>query len=276
MPKQTQKQEQKISIRIGDLKPKRKRRRARRKPKPEEPIMPTRSLPPVVYQTLPQVSYYGQPNKEGALIATPERVSSIVQPLKAKTTILEDIGMVGTEGPVEILEKPTKRETLKELITPVDIPKMIVDPVEHGRPIEIPTQIIDPVEHGPPIDIPTQIIDPVETPAILREEKPTSIVETKPKRKYEKTGKFSKKPEPQRPVSPLTFEGSEGSFGVSPESVYTETKRLYVSPKTEKSQPTLFRSNTPEQEFMQKQVNKFFEPRKRPTSPRPSGKVVAL
>jgi hypothetical protein len=238
-----QRQLQNISIRIGDVS-KKKRRRAPRKRKDAEPITPTRSLPPVVYQTLPQVSYYGQPNKEGALIATPERVSSIVEPVKTKTTILEDIGMVGTEGPVEILEKPTKRETLKELITPIDIP--------------------------------TQIIDPVETPAILREEKPTSIVETKPKRKYEKTGKFSKKPEPQRPVSPLTFEGSEGSFGVSPESVYTETKRLYASPKTEKSQPTLFRSNTPEQEFMQKQVNKFFEPRKRPTSPRPSGKVVAL
>lgn len=270
--KQTQKQEQKISIRIGDLKPKRKRRRARRKPKEEEPYVPTRPLPPVVYQTLPQVSYYGQPNKEGALIATPERVSSIVEPVKAKTTILEDIGMVGTEGPVKILEKPTKRETLEELITPIDIPKMIIDPVEHGPPIDIPPQIIDPVEHGSPIDIPRQIIDPSETPPILREEKPTSIVETKPKRKYAKTGKYSKKPEPQRPVSPLTF---EGSFGLSPESVYTETQKLYASPKPEKSQPTQFRSDTPE-EFMQKRINKFFEPRKRATSPKPSGKVIPL
>jgi hypothetical protein len=185
--KQTQKQEQKISIRIGDLKPKRKRRRARRKPKPEEPITPTRSLPPVVYQTLPQVSYYGQPNKTGSIVATPERVSSMVEPLKAKTTILEDIGMVGTEGPVEILEKPTKRETLKELITPIDIPTQIIDPVEQGKPFDIPLVVIDPAKSpilpsGGSFDIPQTIIDPPQepSPAILRSEKATSITEIKP------------------------------------------------------------------------------------------------
>jgi len=185
-----QRQLQNISIRIGDIS-KKKRRRAPRKRKDAEPIVPTRQLPPVVYQTLPQVSYYGTPSKTGSIVAKPEMLSSIVEPVKTKTTILEDIGMVGTEGPVEILDKPTKRETLQTLITPIvrtpEIPRTIVDPVEHGKPFDIPLQVIKPTESptlpsGSSFDIPKTIIDPPQepSPAILRSEKATSITEIKP------------------------------------------------------------------------------------------------
>lgn len=200
--KQTQKQSsseqrqlQNINIRIGDVLPK-KRRRAPRKRKVAEPIVPTRQLPPVVYQTLPQVSYYGKPDKTGAIVAKPETPSSIAEPVKSKTSILEDIGMVGTEGPVEILDKPSKRETLESLIIPVDIPRQIIDPVEHGKPMDIPLQVTDPVESpalssGGSFDIPKSIIDPPEapSPAILRSEKATSIVETKPNIQFTETPK---------------------------------------------------------------------------------------
>jgi len=271
-----QNQLQNISIRIGDVS-KKKRRKAPRKRKVAEPVAPFRQLPPVVYQTLPQVSYYGMPSKTGSIVAKPDTPSSIVEPVKTKTTILEDIGMVGTEGPVEILDVPTKRETFATLITPIDIPRTIIDPVKQGEPFGVPPQVIDPVKSpslpsGSSFDIPLQVSDPVESPpAILGSAKATSITEMKPKRKYAKTGKYSKKPEPQRPVSPLSF---EGSFGVSPESVYTETERLFTSPKPQKSQPTMFRSDTPEPEFMQKKVLKFFEPRKRATTPKPSGLII--
>jgi hypothetical protein len=129
---------------------------------------------------------------------------------------------------------------------------------------------------------------------------------TTQKRKYTKSGKYSKKgqPEPQRPISPLSF---EGSFGIGPKSVYAEpstysstqnmfpspmtersiptqfrsntpeestaTTRGNFSPMTERSLPTQFRSNTPEQGFItQKDVNQFFQPRKRNTSPKPKPK----
>jgi hypothetical protein len=51
--------------------------------------------------------------------------------------ILEDLGTIGTEGFTEILDVPTKRETLSELITPVSKPKKpMMD--EEGEPIKAP------------------------------------------------------------------------------------------------------------------------------------------
>jgi hypothetical protein len=245
--KQTQKQEQRqnISIKIGELPVKKRRRRPRKVAKPPGSEAPMRQLPPVVYQTLPQLVGYNPP--EPTIAAPPKPATSIVAPVKVKTTILEDVGQVGTEGPVEILELPTKRETLRELITPVDIPRMQVDPVEEGPMFGLFAK-----------ETRTRITDEPE----MR----TTIAEPRQKRSYTKSGKYSKKPEPQRPVSPLTF---EGSFGIAPESIYTETQPLYSSPMAERSAPTKFRSNTPEGFFTQKAVNKFFEPRKRDTSPKP-------
>jgi hypothetical protein len=368
---QKQKQTQNISIKIGELPTKKKPRRRPRKAIKSEGLVPTRQLPPVVYQTLPQLTYYGKPDEFGSITAQPAKASSIVEPVKTKTTILEDIGMVGTEGPVEIIDVPTKRETLSELITPVapakkrdivgeelkslsdiiraplseakkrdivgeelkslsdifraaakpsknifsninetfDIPRQNIDPVESGPPLDIPGMIIDPVETGP-MDIPRMQVDPVESLSetitefesfsnLFAGEKPSSIVsppaekttiaEPKQKRGYVKSGKYSKKakPEPQRPVSPLTFDESTGiepqfiySEGktnippLKPVSIYTETEKLYSSPVTMRSEPTKFRENTPEKGFItQTDVNKFFEPKKRNTSPKPKPKL---
>ena len=273
--KQRQEQTQNISIKIGELPKKKPRRRPRKGPSAPGREAPMRQLPPVVYQTLPQLTYYSKPNESGAIIAEPPKATSIVGPVKAKTTILEDVGQVGTEGRVEILDIPTKRETLAELITPVDIPRMQVDPVESG-PFDIPRMQVDPVESGP-FDIPRTQVDPVESFfGLFAEEKPSTIVdkpemkttiaEPKQKRQYAKSGKYSKKPEPQRPVSPLTF---DESFGIGPQSGYSETQPLYASPMTQRSQSTKFRANSPEGFFTQKAVNQFFEPKKRNTSPKP-------
>jgi hypothetical protein len=174
--KQRQEQTQNISIKIGELPKKKPRRRPRKGPSAPGREAPLRQLPPVVYQTLPQLVSYNAP--QTTITAPPKPATSIVAPVKAKTTILEDVGMVGTEGPVEILDVPTKRETLKELITPVDIPRRQVDPVQSG-PFDIPRRQVNPVEEGP-FDIPRMQVDPVEQPTIsglFKEQKATTIVE---------------------------------------------------------------------------------------------------
>jgi len=368
--KQTQKQEpqkqeqrQNINIKIGELPTKKPRRRPRKGPSAPGREAPMRQLPPVVYQTLPQLTYYGKVDEFGTFRGEPKK-TSIVEPTKPKSTILEDIGMVGTEGPVEIIDVPTKRETLSELITPVkppminvekphielmnklesrkkqfkglievinDIPRRQVDPVEEG-PYDIPRMQVAPPLEGL-FDIPRVQVDPVEQPSIppsFREQKATTITQppmqqfpitqtelpmqssgppTTQKRKYTKSGKYSKKgqPEEQRPISPLSF---EGSFGIGPKSVYAEpstyssTQNMFPSPMTERSVPTQFRSNTPEEStattkagrsdfspmterslptqfrsntpeqgfITQKDVNQFFQPKKRNTSPKPKPK----
>lgn len=341
--KQQQKQQQNISIKIGELPTKKRRRRPRKGPSAPGREAPMRQLPPVVYQTLPQLTYYGRPNESGVITAEPPKPTSIVEPVKSKTSILEDIGMIGTEGPVEIIDVPTKRETLKELITPIEGPRTQVNPVENEpflskniKPKK-PT-LDDESEKMQSFDIPRLQVNPVETPsisALFREQKATTITQppmqqfpitqtelpmqssgppTIQKRKYTKSGKYSKKgqPEPQRPISPLSF---EGSFGIEPKSVYAEpstyssTQNMFTSPMTERSIPTQFRSNTPEESTVstkygarsdfspmtdrslpttfrsdspeqgfitQKDVNKFFQPRKRNTSPKPKPKPIII
>jgi hypothetical protein len=275
--KQRQEQQQNITIKIGELKKKKPRRRPRKGPKAPGSEAPLRQLPPVVYQTLPQLVGYNPP--QPTITAPPKPPTSIVAPVKAKTTILEDVG-VGTEGFVEILERPTKRETLAELITPVDIPRMQIDPVEEGSMFDIPRMQVDPVEQGSMFDIPRMQIDPVEegpmfglfakeTRSSITDEPElrTSIVETKAKSTSTKSGKSSRKQKQERPISPLSTESS--MFGLPSEYFYIERQPAYASPKPQRSEPTLFRSNTPKRVFTQKTLNKFFEPRKRDTSPKP-------
>jgi hypothetical protein len=291
--KQTQKQEQRqnINIKIGELPTKKPRRRPRRKPSAPGSEAPMRQLPPVVYQTLPQLTYYSMPSQlsGGSITAPTKPATSIVEPVKAKTTILEDVGMVGTEGPVEILDLPTKRETLEELITPVDLPRMQINPVLEGAPFDIPRMQVDPAEEGSLFDIPRMQVDPVEEGslyALFAKAKPSSIIEPKPmpttiveqkaKRTYTKSGRYSKKQQPKQEeeeeervaLSPLSFE-----FGLTPEKIYVEPKRLYESPMTVGSEATKFRSDSPEGVITQKSVNKFFQPRERATSPKPMARA---
>jgi len=114
--KQTQKQsvKQTVIVRL-DEKHYKKRRVYKRKHREnmggkEQPIQLTQpSLPPnVIYQ-----SHQIMPVPFQVQTPTPITSPEPVQPR------IEDIGQVGTEGPVKILDVPTKKETLAELITPV-------------------------------------------------------------------------------------------------------------------------------------------------------------
>jgi hypothetical protein len=113
--RQQQKQSSNIVIKIDNVGKKPRRSRPRKSKIVQDG--PTRQLPPVVYQTLPQLTYYSTPDAAGRISGMPP--PSMVATPKPATTILEDIGSVGTEGLVKILELPTKRETLSELISPV-------------------------------------------------------------------------------------------------------------------------------------------------------------
>jgi hypothetical protein len=147
--KQKQKQSTNIVIKINNA----GRKKTTRKPRKVVAETPMRQLPPVVYQTLPQLTFYTTPSPTGSIVAPPAPPSSIVSPIPPKTSIMEmqDVG-VGTEGFVQILDLPSKRETLSGLITPVStapVPrkplKIIPEPQPVRKPIilDTPPVVID-------------------------------------------------------------------------------------------------------------------------------------
>jgi len=116
--KQTQKQKQKqtVIVNIGDI----KKTKPRRKRAPKRIVELYREFPSTIYIPQPLTQYGDMiPN-----VGTPAR--SITRPTETpkNTPILEDTGIVGTEGVgVEIMDIPTKKETLTELIAPVALPE---------------------------------------------------------------------------------------------------------------------------------------------------------
>lgn len=121
--KQRQKQTQIVNIRLGES-PKKKRssRRKRRQPTMEDiakaDYIQPQQMPLVVFQ-----SGYGS----GPLTQSqPQQQQQpfYMMPPQPRTIRLvpEDIGQVGTEGRVEILDQPTRREQLAELTSPVSLP----------------------------------------------------------------------------------------------------------------------------------------------------------
>lgn len=94
-----------------------KRRKRRTVKKQYEQYIPMQ-IPfpaPVIYQsssTIPYPIYRDRP------------VSTDINPPSTKP-FLEDIGTIGTEGRVEIMDRPTKKEQLSEFITPVPIPEKV-------------------------------------------------------------------------------------------------------------------------------------------------------
>jgi len=113
---QKQKQKQTVIVNIGDI----KKRAPRKKRAPKRNVE--------IYREFPTASYIPQPltiygDMRGQPTPAPR---SIARPTEPSTTmpILEDTGIVGTEGRgVEILDVPTKKEALAELITPVSLPR---------------------------------------------------------------------------------------------------------------------------------------------------------
>lgn len=117
---------QTVVVKVGETK---KRKRAPRKPKRKVDApydVPMRQLPPVVYQ-IPEIR---RDNYVPSIFRESQMPTSIMvkEPTKIKQPILEDIGQVGTEGRVEILDLPTRKETMAELITPVSSNVSILQP----------------------------------------------------------------------------------------------------------------------------------------------------
>lgn len=129
-PTQKQTQKQVVNIRIGETASKKKRKsRRRRSPAGDSAardyLQPQSLAPTILLQTgfVPQTS--APPIGYGASIGGTQPIMGMPIPASYSTLrgsrepIIEDIGQVGQEGPVEILERPTKREQLGELVEPV-------------------------------------------------------------------------------------------------------------------------------------------------------------
>lgn len=110
--KQKQKQSQSVKV-IVNLPEKKQRRKRTRKPKQREAeVVDFKAFPPqIIYPSAP-LTFYQSPQ---------EAPKSILSPPVPPRSFLEDIGQVGTEGRVEILELPTKVETLQDLESPVPV-----------------------------------------------------------------------------------------------------------------------------------------------------------
>jgi len=122
--KQSQKQNvvQKVVVRLDSQgqKIKVKRRRVKKQKEPEMLFDERyyRQLPaPVVYQSTTQVPLIVPSQTPAPVFNPPPQAQMINQPMPSRP-FLEDIGFIGTEGPVEILDIPTKAEQLQDFITP--------------------------------------------------------------------------------------------------------------------------------------------------------------
>jgi len=132
--KQKQSQQQNIIVNVGEIKP--KRRRAKRAPRQPVVEIPTREFPKTIYQSVPVYIHEDQ-GRYGNLAPIDTTTILRRESVKSKMPILEDLGTIGTEGFTEILDVPTKRETLSELITPVSKARVpMID--EESAPIKTP------------------------------------------------------------------------------------------------------------------------------------------
>jgi hypothetical protein len=115
--KQKQRQSQNVKVIVNLAEKRKRKRRAKKKASPEaqSEVVNFKAFPPqIVYPTAPLV--FSQPPPAPVSLAR-----SIDEKVKPPTSMLEDIGNVGTEGNVEILDLPTRRETLAELQTPIPL-----------------------------------------------------------------------------------------------------------------------------------------------------------
>ena len=123
--KQVQNVNQKVIVRIGDVSKKKSKRRRSRKPKePSEGVSSLQqSLPPnVIYQSYkPEQIPSPQPATQNLPLEAAPTAKNIVPetlPVPTARGAFEDVG-IGSEGFVTVLDVPTKKEQLAELITPV-------------------------------------------------------------------------------------------------------------------------------------------------------------
>lgn len=116
--KQKQSQRQVVNVHITQPTAKPKRRRSRRAPSAQDvalaQYLQPQQLAPVIYQT----GYGTFPLQQPTAVPFGQTLG---QPIEKPKVFLEDIGQVGTEGAVEILDRPTKKEQLAELTAPVPV-----------------------------------------------------------------------------------------------------------------------------------------------------------
>jgi hypothetical protein len=115
--KQKQRQSQSVKVVVNLAEKRKRKRRAKKKASPEaQPeLVNYKAFPPqIVYPTAPLV--FSQPPPAPISLAR-----SIDEKVKPPPSMLEDIGNIGTEGNVEILDLPTRSETLAELQTPIPL-----------------------------------------------------------------------------------------------------------------------------------------------------------
>jgi hypothetical protein len=128
--KQRQKQTQKQSLNvIVNIPEKKATKRKKRTSQTKVNVVDYKAFPPqIIYPSVPLTMYSQAPQ--------PEAMGIMSKP-PAPRTILEDIGTIGTEGRVEILDRPTRRESLEELISPVSLK-------EDKPPVPLAEQIVPP------------------------------------------------------------------------------------------------------------------------------------
>lgn len=133
--KQKQSQQQVVNVVIQQKAAKAKRgKQHKRQPKMSaediaaaEYLQP-RQMPTIVYQNTQD--YRPAPFQSAFSFPNPVQPSLADMIPQTKQQSLEDIGQVGTEGRVEIIDRPTKKEQLAELIPPVDLPAAEPKPAE--------------------------------------------------------------------------------------------------------------------------------------------------
>jgi hypothetical protein len=143
--KQKQRQSQNVKV-IVNLAEKRKRKR-KSKPRAkaqekEAEVVGYKAFPPqIIYPSAPVVfsNFEAKPAPPVTLAQT------VTERVRPPAGILEDIGVIGTEGVgVEILDKPTKRETLSELETPVGIkPEKVGIPLAQTLKEKLPSSLTE-------------------------------------------------------------------------------------------------------------------------------------
>ena len=127
MPRRTQKQKQSqrqvVNVTIAAPKAERRRRRRRtRKPTAEDiaafDYLQPRQLPPTILLQTGDLNIRSQIGGTPSIGPLPISEMPIPSPILAREEFI-DIGTIGREGFVEILDLPSKRETLERLATPV-------------------------------------------------------------------------------------------------------------------------------------------------------------
>ena len=139
--KQTQKQivKQSVVVRLDGIQRKKRQYKRRKQREPSEAKgkeqynMTPPPLPPnVIYQSTQYLPY------ESPTVS--EKIPLKSQGIQSGTpaSMFQDVG-VGTEGLVQILEKPTKKEQLQELTSPISIPASVkagIKAYERSKPSE--------------------------------------------------------------------------------------------------------------------------------------------